>query len=155
MERYKTLSEYHQGPRTNLRVGGEIDAWCTRCHLVLSHIILAMSVGEPVRVECNTCRSQHKYRAASPDDSPPVRGAHSTAQSRPAARPAFHHVWDNITSGLDLSKPIPYDPKFQFSKGQVIIHGKFGVGVVMEVKEGGKILVVFRDETRVLVHARG
>ncbi len=150
MERYKNLSEYQQGPRSNLRVGGEVDAWCTRCHLVLSHTVLALEAVEPIRVQCNTCKSQHKYKAASPDDSPPVRGARSTTKSHPAARPAFHRVWDDITSGLDLSKPIPYHPKVEFSKGQVLIHGKFGIGVVMEVKEGGKILVVFRDETRVL-----
>jgi hypothetical protein len=154
LERYKTFSESHQGPRTNLRVGGEIDAWCTRCHLVLSHTILAMRAGEPIRVECCTCKSQHKYHIASPVDTPPVRGVRNTAKNQHTARPAFHHVWDEITNGLDLSKPIPYHPNVQFEKGQVIIHGKFGVGVVMEVKEGGKILVVFRDETRVLVHTR-
>jgi hypothetical protein len=155
LERYKNLSEYQPGPRSNLRVGGEADAWCTRCHLILSHTILALEAGEPIRVQCNTCKSQHKYKAASPDDSPPVRGTRSTVKTQPATRPAFHHVWDDITGGLDLSKPIPYHPAVEFSKGQVIVHGKFGIGVVMEVKEGGKILVVFRDETRVLVNARG
>ena len=152
MERYKNLSDYQQGPRSNLRVGGEIDAWCTRCHLVLSHTILALKAAEPIRVECHTCHSQHNYRATSPEDSPQARNNHSGGRS--STRPAFHHVWDDITRGVDLSNPFPYHPKAEFSKGQVILHGKFGIGLVMEVKEAGKILVVFRDETRVLVHAR-
>jgi hypothetical protein len=37
------------------RVGGEVDAFCSSCKLVLGHTILAM-VGERIaKVRCNTC----------------------------------------------------------------------------------------------------
>ena len=46
------------------KVGGEVDVFCTRCKMELGHTILAM-VGQTIaRVQCNTCRGQHAYRAA-------------------------------------------------------------------------------------------
>ncbi|GAG43550.1 unnamed protein product, partial [marine sediment metagenome] len=71
----------------------------------------------------------------------------------PPKRPAA--AWQEATAGKDISNPIAYHPKTTFELGQVIIHGKFGVGVVMGVKEGAKIIVVFEDDTKVLVHGRG
>ncbi|MGB8933052.1 MAG: hypothetical protein WCC48_17540, partial [Anaeromyxobacteraceae bacterium] len=44
------------------KVGGEVDALCTKCELVLAHTVIAM-VGEvPVKVECNTCHGVHRYK---------------------------------------------------------------------------------------------
>jgi hypothetical protein len=61
------------------RVGGEVDASCTRCRMELAHTILAMVGTKVARVRCNTCGSDHVYRGTQR----PSRSA--AAQTRAAA----------------------------------------------------------------------
>mgnify|MGYP006278310221 CR=1 FL=1 len=155
MERHKTLGDYHKlGPK--LRVGGDVDSWCTRCRMVLSHTVMAMRGGEVIKVQCNTCGSQHRYRAEAPGQGgkrAPRRKASGTWAPAPPKRAP--KIWQEAIAGKDLSNPVPYHPKSTYTVGQVLMHGRFGTGVVMGVKEGGKIVVVFEDDMRVLVHDRG
>ena len=62
------------------KVGDNIDGWCTRCKLVLTHTIEAVVGGKITRVHCNTCRGQHAYlpRLLRPWSMPTIRGS-STA----------------------------------------------------------------------------
>src|SRR5262245_60609736 len=57
------------------RTGGEIDSYCTKCRLDLTHRIIAM-VGDVVKkVECKTCGSHHLYRKPKSERTPPgIRG---------------------------------------------------------------------------------
>src|SRR5438132_6192635 len=48
------------------KVGGSIDSWCGKCKMVLAHTIEAMVGEKPARVTCNTCKSQHTYKAQAP-----------------------------------------------------------------------------------------
>src|SRR6266852_6391254 len=66
------------------RVGGDIDAFCTRCKMELGHTVLAMMGQKPVRVRCNTCGGEHKYRGTS---APARKGSWAPASER-AARAA-------------------------------------------------------------------
>ncbi|MEZ4453811.1 MAG: hypothetical protein R3B09_30425 [Nannocystaceae bacterium] len=47
-----------------LRVGQDIDAWCTKCRLDTTHVVVAMGPDgiKPKRVECTSCNGQHNYR---------------------------------------------------------------------------------------------
>ena len=54
----------------SLKVGGDIDAWCTRCKMDLGHTILAMVGTKAARVRCNTCQGEHNYKATSGSGSP-------------------------------------------------------------------------------------
>lgn len=159
-ERYKTLGDYKaDGPK--VRVGADIDSWCTKCRIVLTHTIMAMKAGEVVKVQCNTCASQHRHR-----DAPPGQGRArsktgkkktNTGTWAPAADKQPAKSWIEASAGKDLANPIAYHPKTTFELEQVILHGKFGIGVVMGIKDEGrikKIIVVFEDDTRVLVHDR-
>jgi hypothetical protein len=65
--------------------------------------------------------------------------------------PPKNQAWEEAIAGKDLDSPVAYDPARGFSLGQVIRHDKFGIGVVMGVKIGNKIIVVFEDRTRILV----
>ena len=40
----------------------------------------------------------------------------------------------------------------KFNQGDLVQHPKFGVGIVEEVRRGGKILVLFRLGEKVMVH---
>src|SRR5437879_997779 len=45
-----------------LVVGSDIKYLCSKCNLELGHTIVAMVSGVPVRVRCNTCRTERNYR---------------------------------------------------------------------------------------------
>lgn len=156
MDRYHKVSD-RQAPGPRLRAGGEVDSYCGRCKLMLEHTILAMQAGEPVQTICNTCKSQHRYRPHPPGQGPaPKRSrqkASGTWAETPKARPP--KAWQEAVAGKDLSRSDPYSPQATFEAGQVIMHGKFGLGIVMGTKPGGKIIVVFEDDTRLFVHGRG
>src|SRR5207302_3841179 len=81
------------------RVGGDVDAFCTRCKMELGHTILAMVGARPVRVRCNTCGGEHNYRGTS---GPARKGSWVPAAER-AARPAVTS-WEALLRQKDLSR---------------------------------------------------
>ena len=50
-----------------LRPGGNVDSWCGKCKMMLAHTIETLVGDKPARVQCNTCKSQHAYKAQVPD----------------------------------------------------------------------------------------
>src|SRR5207248_1638052 len=73
-----------------LRAGIEIDAYCTRCRMDLTHRIIAVVNNKPVKVECRTCYGTHNYRApkssAVPAEKTSAGGTAAPRASRPAPR---------------------------------------------------------------------
>jgi hypothetical protein len=152
LDRYKRLSDYKPlGPK--VRVGGDVDAWCTRCKRQLSHTVLAMDGGVPVRVMCASCKSQHNYRAEQAKAKPTGRRK-SSGTSKKSESPPPARAWQQAIKDKNLENPRAYNPEETYLADQVILHAKFGIGVVLEVRRGGKITVIFEDDTRTLVHAR-
>jgi hypothetical protein len=130
-----------------IRVGGEIDAFCSRCELVLAHTVHAVVAGRPVRVECNTCHAVHAVREA--------------ARAAPRPRPTGERRKAAATTvGLDAllaARPgpaLPYSPRQAYAAGDVLDHPIFGRGLVSALREGGKMEVTFRSAVRILVHGR-
>jgi hypothetical protein len=139
-----------------LKVGGEVDAFCTRCELMLAHTIHALLAGRPVKVECNTCHAVHRYR------SPPGRSAGQPAgqtggRAAPGAgraRPAVAG-FDELLAARNLASAQPYSPKKRFAVDDVIDHGVFGRGFVSGLRDGDKVEITFRGDVKILVHGRG
>jgi hypothetical protein len=129
------------------KVGGEIDAPCSKCELVLAHTVIAMQGGQPVKVECNTCHAVHRFRAAK-----------GTAAGRPArpVRPPKKAVltFDELLARRAAAGKRRYSPQETFAADEVIEHPAFGPGLVSTVRDGGKIDVTFRTAVRTLVHGR-
>ncbi len=46
----------------SLRLGDEIDDFCVKCRRVTNHSIVSLMGGEPAKVRCRTCYSDHDYR---------------------------------------------------------------------------------------------
>jgi hypothetical protein len=65
--------------------------------------------------------------------------------------PPKNQAWENASAGKNLDNPRPYHPKEAFALGDVIEHKSFGTGIVMGFKAGQKMIVVFKDTTRILV----
>jgi hypothetical protein len=136
-----------------VKVGGEVDSYCTRCELTLAHTVHAVVDGRPVKVECNTCHGVHRYR--SPPGARPVR----TIGDRPAvARSVVEKKttisFDELLRARDLASASRYSPKATYKVDQVIEHPTFGLGFVSAVRDAQKIEVTFRTDVKILVQGR-
>ncbi len=132
----------------NLRVGGEIDAVCTRCKMLFAHTILAMVGSRPARVQCNTCGGQHNYRGA--PDAPSTRSRSASAETKPdRPRASFEQAMASKTGPGKR-----YTPKERFLLDEVVLHPTFGRGYVAAVRQD-KIDIIFQVGTKTLIHGRG
>lgn len=48
------------------RLGDDIDDFCVRCKRVMNHSVVSVVNGEPAKVRCRTCHSDHDYRHEQP-----------------------------------------------------------------------------------------
>ena len=134
----------------NLSVGKDVLAFCNKCKLTLSHIIVTMKDVKKIhKVECNTCKHTHAYKDPSASK---VAKKRTTARRKSQTLP-LAEVWRNA---LDKAQgaSIPYSIKTVFAKGDVINHPKFGDGVVEAVVDNDKISIIFQSEIKVLIHGR-
>jgi hypothetical protein len=136
-----------------IKVGGEVDAFCSKCELTLAHTVIAMLDGAPVKVECNTCHGVHKFR---PPAGARSNGLKGSVAMKKAARPAREKKVEVPFEEVLATKkkaPVPYSIKRTFAVDDVVDHPTFGRGFVSAVRSG-KVEVTFRGDVKVLVHAR-
>lgn len=131
-------------------VGGDIDAWCNRCKLVLAHTIHAIVDGKIRRVHCNTCKQQHAYRARAPGEKAEPRAG---SKARAGAR-ARVLAYDELLGGRGFGDARPYSTRERFEAGSVLAHPVFGLGVVTDTRDGRKIEVRFPEGARTLAQGR-
>ncbi len=164
----------------SLSAGSEIDAWCTKCKMVLSHRIIAMVGKQPVRVICQTCDSQHNYKKGPPKDAslavvPVIRSKDGTLEPARASSPppkkggnrsvnkagslnirggagARTNDWETRVLGQPVTAFTRYAMTRRFALGELVTHSKFGDGYVAEVLEGNKLNIIFKDGARTLAH---
>ena len=46
----------------DVRLGDDIDDFCVRCKRVMNHAVVSVLNGEPAKVRCRTCHSDHDFR---------------------------------------------------------------------------------------------
>jgi hypothetical protein len=86
-----------------------------------------------------------------------VTSKKSSTSSTPRATRTYvknSEYWEQKIAEKKQVPQRPYKIQEQFKLGDVIQHSKFGVGIVEEVKNNGKIVVLFRDEERTLIHCQ-
>lgn len=135
--------------------------------MALEHTIIAMVGLEIVRVKCNTCNSEHKYKsmreaaeaatrtpkaAKTASGSSPARSrAPATAATPPSN--AGRMLWQRSMGDRDRAKALPYSPSLVAAPGNMVDHKQFGYGIVDSVLDG-KSRVLFEDGYKVLVTGR-
>jgi hypothetical protein len=134
------------------KVGGEVDALCTKCELVLAHTVIAMVGATPVKVECNTCHGVHKYRT--PAGAPRRDGPSKPRAARAPRAEVTIVAFDELLADKRVSAAAPYSPKRTYAVDDVVDHPIFGRGFVSAVRDGGKIEVTFRSDVKILIHGR-
>jgi hypothetical protein len=133
---------------TNPRVGGEVDAFCTRCELLLAHTILAMVGPKIARVRCNTCMGEHAFRGqVVPKSASKPRAPRATAAEKVVVG------FEERLKGHDLTKARKYSTKESFALDEVVDHPTFGFGIITAVR-GDKVDVAFKAFEKTLLHKR-
>jgi len=136
-----------------LKVGGELDAWCTSCRLMKWHTIVALVGGKPAKVECQGCGKQHQYRAQPPGSSTGERAPRARAVK--SAAPAAAPMEFEALLGGRASDARAYSPNERYAVNDVVRHPSFDLGVVTATPAPQKIEVSFRDGKKILLHDRG
>jgi hypothetical protein len=121
-------------------VGGDIDAWCTKCKLELGHTITALVDNLPKKVKCNTCSAQHIFRAK-PFKRSRTKQNSSARKSR--AKEATYQEYLSRLTGGDPANSTKYNIKGNFIKDEIIDHLSFGIGIVLSVINFNKINILF------------
>jgi hypothetical protein len=137
-----------------IRVGGEIEAWCTSCKTDKWHVIVALVDGKPVKVECLGCHKQHVYRAHAPGAAPKKA---ASPRARAAAAPAAPAPPDDLDEKLraGAASARAYSVRERFAVGDFVRHPTFGVGLVTALPAAQKMEVAFADGRKLLMHDRG
>lgn len=136
----------------NIQVGGEVDSWCTKCKLVLAHTVVAMVEDSIEKVECKTCHGKHKFRAAAPKarkPKDPNAPARKVGVKKRKKDPTV--IWEEALAGKDLSQLRTYAMSAEFADNQLLEHPTFGIGLITQVRAEGKMEVLFKDGSKLLV----
>jgi hypothetical protein len=135
-----------------LSAGSIIETHCTRCRTLTNHTIVAMVGEKVVRVECNTCHSNHNYHPVKEPKAPREPAAARTAPKK-AAAPRASRVdpgaaaraeWAALQPGWDPARAIPYDMNRRYRVTDLLRHPLFGLGIV-QLALPNKIDVLFQD----------
>ncbi len=135
----------------NYTAGGYIEAWCTKCRLELDHTIVAMVANSPKRVKCNTCNSQHNFRAK-PSEKKRIN-SRKNLQKVKAPEIDYNECISRLTDS-ELSNAKKYRTEGSFEKNEIINHSRFGIGIVSSVIQVNKIEILFKDGPKLLVQNR-
>ena len=132
-------------------VGADIEALCSKCGDVW-YVVVAKIGAEIAKVQCKECGGYHRYRGTG---GAAARKPRASATKRPAGTRSRPTVVAEQPFKPDLSAPIrPYKMSETFRSGEQITHPRFGVGVVEQSSEPGKMAVLFADGRRILAQAK-
>ncbi|MFH0926408.1 MAG: hypothetical protein V1872_12410, partial [bacterium] len=147
------------------KVGSEIEAYCTKCKLVLDHIVVAMIDNTPKKVECLTCHGHHAYRDSKPTRlaktkvtelkySEPKKQRKKSEVSRKKTKNTQEKtkkVWQEILDKKNLDIAKPYYMSGTYTVNDLINHSKFGMGIVTGVITTNKMVILFEDGYKYMV----
>ncbi len=138
-------------------VGENIDAYCLKCKLVLSHVILFKVDGVVNRVKCRTCGAEHKYRGTMPAVKKtaavlmPGAGRVKKSVSAKVTVNDAPLQWDLKIHNVAPSTPMKnYSIKEIYKVNDMINHPVFGVGFVEKIVSDKSISVLFNDSVKLM-----
>jgi len=135
---------------SKISVGTDVEAYCTKCKIVLAHTVVAMHGVKPRRVKCNTCGGEHNFRA-----SKPVAKTAKKAEKPKASRKKTRQTWGEVMQEASAKPHKVYSMSGSYNEGDWIEHSTFGLGCVQSFTPPNKITVRFVDSTKMLVCNKG
>ncbi|MBF0362843.1 MAG: hypothetical protein HQK49_17625 [Oligoflexia bacterium] len=146
-----------------MEVGKEIIYLCPKCNLELAHIIEVTYEGKILKVMCKTCKHVHSYkqpkesRSSAQSSATSKQSKQSKVEKSIGSKKSGRKKGQMVDNTVDIEKesvgkePKSYLMSGEYSLGDLIVHSKFGNGIVREVKQD-KIMVQFKHEKKLLVH---
>lgn len=139
---------------TTHAVGKDVLSFCNKCNLTLSHTIMCMMDNQKIaKVKCKTCQAEHKFK-----DPNTGKKASSTTKKASSKKSSSHeemsqgqNFWEQAIKNSSAT-PKAYSIRSNFNVGDLIDHSTFGIGVVESKLEGDKIQVVFKIQSKTLIH---
>jgi len=136
--------------------GDDIDAYCTKCKLLLTHTVLSETGGIARNVQCKTCGSQHKYRRA-----PGERKASGSVRAMLSERWGLNTtgkqpvsatmLWEMKSQDMSSSVVIrEYHMQDKYKSRDVIQHPMFGLGFVEKIRSETSMNVLFKDAVKLM-----
>jgi hypothetical protein len=132
---------------TKIAVGSDVEAYCTKCKMVLAHTVIALQGTKPRRVKCNTCEGTHNYRATKPLAKAPAK---KPAKAKAPGK-RTRQSWNEVMQEASAKPHKTYSMSGSFGEGDWIEHTTFGLGCVQTFTPPNKITVRFADSTRMLI----
>ena len=138
--------------------GDDIDAWCGKCLMVMNHRIIAVVGNQVKKVECLTCHAIHVFKlgvgqksGASPKRGSVSSSTRSLKSSTPKPAKA-ENEWKAFMTEMPVDAvPRRYNVIESFSVSEFIEHPTFGIGRVLEITGGERMLVIFKDGRKTLI----
>lgn len=124
--------------------GESVVSQCTKCKLSLDHTIVAMDGAAIAKVKCRTCGSTHKFRD-------PAAVKKPRTSRKKAVEPTAALLWQACMAQA-RGKEMAYAITGRYRVGDILIHDKFGKGVVRKLSMN-KCHVIFEDKERLMASA--
>ncbi len=121
--------------------GKTVLSHCTKCRLSLNHEVLSMVGTTITKVKCKVCGSMHKFR-----DPSTVKKTRITRRKVANMPPAV--LWQAYMAQA-RGKELLYNMTGRYRVGDILVHDKFGKGVVRKLSMN-KCLVIFQDKERLM-----
>lgn len=125
--------------------GNAVVSYCTKCRLVLDHVVVAVVDTEIAKVQCKTCGSKHKFRDPSEVKKP------RTVKKQEDAAKAAETLWESCLAAAK-GRERSYDMSGRYRVGEVVVHDTFGKGIVRKIYMN-KCDVLFKDKERLMASA--
>jgi hypothetical protein len=132
-----------------IAAGSDVEAYCTKCKLVLAHTVITMVGAKPRRVKCNTCEGEHNYRSEKPVSKAAVQKPEKVKKAK-APTKRTRQSWSEIMQEASGKPHKAYSMSGSFGEGDWIEHSTFGLGCVQSFTPPNKIVVRFADSTKML-----
>jgi hypothetical protein len=137
----------------DLKVGGDVEAYCMTCKMMKDHVIVAMMGEKPAKVECAGCHKQHVFRAGPPGTK--SEGSRTRKSAAPAvSAPDITEALEAKLAGREADART-YSPNERYAVDDIVKHPSFGLGVVVSLPAAQKVEIDFRGGRKLLLHDRG
>ena len=122
--------------------GGPIVSYCTKCKQSLDHIITLIEERAISKVRCRTCGGVHKYRDPATVKPPRQRKGQDGTTAV---------MWQACMAKA-RGKELLYNIAGRYRVGDIVVHEKFGKGVVRKLASN-RCHVIFEDKERLMASA--
>jgi len=135
---------------TQLSAGDYVAAKCSKCAQETNHTIVALVADTPVKVKCNTCGGEHKFRKPAVAKKPAAAKKPATRRTKADPQAVERQEWQDLESSFNTNAALAYSMEQSYKLRALINHPTFGLGQVKELTGTRKMQVLFADGAKVL-----